>query len=69
MQGELGEMEKILGREGEDRRTVGRFYVAVVEAVLMFGSKTWVLTLRLEKALEGFHHRAARQMAGMGPKP
>ena len=61
-------LAKILGREGTYKRTTGRFYVAVVRAVLLFGSETWVLTPRLEKALEGFHHWAARRMAGMGPK-
>ena len=55
-------------RELTDMRTTGRFYVAVVQAVLLFGSKTWVMTPLFEKALEGFHHRSARQMAGMGPK-
>ena len=44
------------------------FYVAVVQAVLIFGSKTWVMKPRLEKANEGFHHWAARQTTGMGPK-
>ena len=42
--------------------------MAVVQAVLLFGSETWVMTPRLEKSLEGFHHQAVRQMAGMGPK-
>ena len=42
--------------------------MAVLQAVLLFGSKKWILTPRLEKALAGFHHRAAWQMAGMGPK-
>ena len=59
---------KILGREGLDRRTVGMFYVAVVQAVIIFESETWVLTPRLEKALEGFHHRVVRRMRGMVPK-
>ena len=63
-----GRLAKILGREGADRRTAGRFYVAVVQVVLLFGSETWVLTPWLEKFLEGFCHRAARRMAGMGPK-
>ena len=49
-------------------RMTGRFYVAVVQAVLLFGSEMWVLTPQLEKALEGFHHRAERRMAVMGPK-
>ena len=66
--GKRGRLAKILGRDRADRIMVGRFYVALLQAVILFGSKTWVLTLRLEKALEGFHHRAARQMAGMGTK-
>ena len=45
-----------------------RLYVPVVQAVLLFGSDTWVLTPRLGKSLEGFHHRVARRMADMGPK-
>ena len=61
-------MAKVFGREGSDRRTAGRFYVAVVQAVFLFGSKTWVLTPLLEKNPEGFHHRVVRWMAGMGPK-
>ena len=42
-------LAKIFGREGSDRRTAGRFYVAVVQVVLLFGSETWVLTPWLEK--------------------
>ena len=34
---------KILVREGADKRTTGRFYVVVVQAVILFGSKAWVL--------------------------
>ena len=55
-------------REGSDRRAVGRFYMAVVQAVLLFGSKTWVRTHELEKSLKGFHQWVVRRMAGMGPK-
>ena len=40
----------------------------MVQAVLLFVSKTWVLTPWLEKSLEGFHHQATRRMADMGPK-
>ena len=41
-------LKKCLGREVADRRTVGRFYVAALQVVLLFGSETWVLTLRLD---------------------
>ena len=40
----------------------------VVQAVFLFVSKTWVLTPWLEKSLKGFHHRAVRRMAFIGPK-
>ena len=63
-----GRLVKILGREGADKRTVGSFYVAVMKVVILFGSETWVPTPWLEKSLEGFRHRAAQRMAGMGPK-
>ena len=55
-QGEWGRLAKILGKEGEYRRMVERFYTVVVQAVLLFGSKTWVLTPQLEKPLKSFHH-------------
>ena len=42
--------------------------MTMLQVVLLFGSKTWVLTPRLEKALGGFYHQAAQRMAGMGPK-
>ena len=37
-QDKWGQLANILGREGDYRRTVGMFYVAVVQAVLLFGS-------------------------------
>ena len=42
--------------------------MVLVQAGLLFGSKTWVLDHQLEKSLEGFHHWAARRIEGMGPK-
>ena len=46
----------------------GSFYLVVVQAVLIFGSDTWVLTPHFEKSLEGFHHLAVQRMSVMGPK-
>ena len=46
-------MVRILGREVEARRTVGIFYVEVVQAVILFGSEMWVVTPCLEKAIAG----------------
>ena len=68
MRGKWIQLVNILGREGADSITVGMFYVAVLQAVFLFGSKTWVLIPWLEKSLEGFHYRAVRQMASMVSK-
>ena len=44
-------------------RTSGMFYIAVVQAVLLYGSETWNVTPSSLKALEGFHLKAAWRMA------
>ena len=44
------------------------FYKATVQAILLFGSETWSLSLSAIKCLEDFHLRAARRMAGMQPR-
>ena len=46
----------------------GMFYKATVQSVLLFGSKTWVLSPATLKRLEGFHAKAARRMTGLLPK-
>jgi hypothetical protein len=33
----------ILSSDGADSKTMARFYLAVVQAKLLYGSKTWVL--------------------------
>ena len=48
-----------------DKRKTKTVYVAVVQYVLLFGSKTWVLTPWLEKNIEVFGHRTARRMSVM----
>ena len=42
--------------------------MAVMQAVLLFGSKTWVMTPRAKKDFEGFHHQVVHQRAGRSPK-
>ena len=55
---------RILGWEGADARMSGRFYLAIVQAVLLFGAETWVATPRIGRLLGDFHHRVARQISG-----
>ena len=44
------------------------FYKAVVQAVLLYGSETWVLTQSMRNVLTGFHHRVARRLSGRMPR-
>ena len=44
------------------------FFKALVQAVLIFGSETWVLTPRMGRALGIFQHRVARRITGRHTK-
>ena len=48
---------RVLGWEGIDARTLGNFKMAVVQAVLIFQSETWVMYPSIGRTLSGFHHR------------
>ena len=50
----LSRMSRILTREGAAPRVSGLFFKAVVQAVLLSGSETWVLTACMGKDLGGF---------------
>ena len=52
-----GWLSRILNREGTDSKVLGRFSKAVIQAVLLFGAETWVLTPRMERSLSSFQHR------------
>ena len=45
----------------------GMFYQAVVAAILLYGSESWVVSAYELRALEGFHVEAARRLTGMRP--
>ena len=40
-------------------------YKAVVQAVLLYGIKIWVVTDVMMMVLEGFHHRIVRGIVGI----
>ena len=44
------------------------FYIAVTQAVLFFGSETWVLTTKIENSLDTFQGRVARNLTGRQPR-
>ena len=41
----------VLGIEGADARTTGMFYIAVVQVVLLYVSKTWVVSPHIGRTL------------------
>ena len=56
---------QFLRREGSDLIISEKFYRAVVRAVILFGSETWVLTALMLQKLEGVHVIFLRQVTGM----
>ncbi len=54
---------QVLRAKNNPPRIAAKFYKAVVQAVLLYGSKTWVLLTAALVSLEGFHIRAAYRMA------
>ena len=63
-----GRLARILGREGADPKVSHSFYIAVTQQVLLFGAESWVLTKRMESALEAFQGRVARRFTGRIPR-
>ena len=59
---------RILGRGRAYPRTSGKFYNAVVQATLLFGAESWVMSPRIEITLGGFHHRVDRHLEKIQPK-
>ena len=54
-------------QEVSDTRTSGRFYVLVVQYVLIFGLTSWVITPRILQALGSLHNWVARRVSGRMP--
>ena len=63
-----GRLARILGREGAEPKVSRNFYIAVTQQVLLFGAETWVLTKKMEAALDAFQGRVARRLAGQMPR-
>ena len=57
-----GWFSRMLCREGGYTRTSGRFYVAVVQYVLLFGSELWVFTPLILRVMGSFHNWVARSI-------
>ena len=63
-----GRLARVLVREGADPKASRSLYTSVTQAVLFFGGETWVLTTRMEKSLDSFNSRIARNITGRQPR-
>ena len=62
-----GRLSTVIAKESVPPPVAGMFYQAVVAAVLLYGSESWVLSAYDLRALEGFHVECARRLTGMRP--
>jgi hypothetical protein len=54
---------QVLQSENISPFVAARFYQAIIQAILLYGSKSWVISWTAMARLEGFHIRAAYRMA------
>ena len=59
-----GILGTLLQREGEEPRVSEIFYRALVQAILLYGSETWVLFAKMENKVEGVHTKFLRYITG-----
>ena len=58
----------IMGWEGADAQALGRFYLDIVQTILIVGAEIWVVTLHIRRVLGGFHHRVELLIKGKQPR-
>jgi hypothetical protein len=59
-----GQIGRILVIGKADKEVMASIYKAVVQAVLLYGSESRVLTSGMLQKLDAFHHRCARYITG-----
>ena len=62
------QMTRILGREGSYPNVSGLLFKAVIRAMFLFRSETWVLTPWMDQALGSFKHGVSQQLTGRQPR-
>ena len=56
---------KVVMKTGANVRALGMLYKAVVQSVILYGSKSLVAKGEMLKLIEGFHNWVARSIMGM----
>ena len=64
----LTRFSRILGQQGSYPWTSDTFYKSVVQATILFGLDTWVMTPNIGSTIGLFHHRVDRRLSVMQPK-
>jgi hypothetical protein len=59
-----GMVARLLARDGASAKARGQFYVAITQAVLLYGCETWTVTPAMLKVLKSFHHKVDRRISG-----
>ena len=59
-----GRLGTLLIQEGADPIVAEMFYREVVQAILMYGSETWVLLAEMERKVKGVHTCFSRHIMG-----
>ena len=59
---------RVIERAGETVRAWVSMYKSVAQSMLLYISKSWLVTGDMLKVLMVFHHRAARRIMGMTAK-
>ena len=58
----MEDFSKVLGQIGALIKAQQIMYEVLVQAVLLYGSKIWLVTDKMMAVLEVFHHMIARQI-------
>ena len=61
-------MARLLDREWSDAWKLGMIYIAVVQAVMLYWSESWVMSPRIDRTLGGFHHRVYCRLTVQKPR-
>jgi hypothetical protein len=59
-----GRIGKILSKTDSNNKTMGSFYKAIIQSVLLYGSESWGISNYAMKTLRSFHQRCARYITG-----
>ena len=62
-------VKRVLIRDKSSLRTMGYFYKAVVQSILLYRSETWVYTDKMLSRLRNFHNKIARRLTNQHIRP